>query len=319
MLTPRFSIAQDDKFVVVTIYAPFTHVAETEVFMDGNDFRFFSKPYFLRLHFPAQVLENDDASAKFDADSLSYVVKCPKMNQGENFPNLDMITELCKPKGSSVVHSGIEELDEDEEWYFEQEIPAKDVDGRTFGLGFGLKHKNVFSNLLEECQEVIDVKFPDKISLRERRELREEKEQKDFNADHYLIDIYEPSEDLSEILSATFCAFQETLNEEENLKLTEYSKKNINTKETLRTLTSLIDILYCYCYDLRTTCNEHSSESGWTISKLSPTIACSDAFESVKECVIACTRRSLIYPIFRHFELSKKIWCDVLALLKSGK
>ena len=39
MLTPRFSIDQDDNFVLVTIYAPFTNVAETEVFMDEEDFR----------------------------------------------------------------------------------------------------------------------------------------------------------------------------------------------------------------------------------------------------------------------------------------
>ena len=86
MLTPRFKLVQDDKFVTISIYAPFTHVAETEVFMDGTDFRFFSKPYFLRLHFPCEIVENDEASAKFEADTVSYVIKCPKVNQGEFFP-----------------------------------------------------------------------------------------------------------------------------------------------------------------------------------------------------------------------------------------
>ena len=134
MLTPRFKLEQDDKYVIVSIYAPFTHVAETEVFMDGTDFRFFSKPYFLRLHFPCEIIENDDASAKFESDTLSYVIKCPKVNQGEFFPNLDMITELCKPKGSTnvsnieVIEDGdtFEESLSDEEFYFEQKIPDSD-------------------------------------------------------------------------------------------------------------------------------------------------------------------------------------------------
>ena len=58
MLTPRFSLSQDDKFLYVTIYAPFTHIDKTEVFMDENEFRFFSKPYYLRLHLPGPVVEN---------------------------------------------------------------------------------------------------------------------------------------------------------------------------------------------------------------------------------------------------------------------
>ena len=49
MITPRFTITQSDSALTVTIYAPFTNVADTEVFMEERDFRFFSKPYFLRL------------------------------------------------------------------------------------------------------------------------------------------------------------------------------------------------------------------------------------------------------------------------------
>ncbi len=40
--------SQNDEFLYVTIYAPFTNLDDTEVFMDGTDFRFFSKPYYLR-------------------------------------------------------------------------------------------------------------------------------------------------------------------------------------------------------------------------------------------------------------------------------
>ena len=99
MLTPRFKLDQDEKFLHVTIYAPFTHIDKTEVFMDEDEFRFFSKPYYLRLHLPGEVIENDEASATWDAETSSFIVKCPKKTPGEAFSGLEMITELLTPKG----------------------------------------------------------------------------------------------------------------------------------------------------------------------------------------------------------------------------
>lgn len=334
MLTPRFKLDQDDKFVTVFIYAPFTHVAETEVFMDGTDFRFFSKPYFLRLHFPHEIIENDEASANFDAETVSYVIKCPKVNQGEFFPNLDMITELCKPKGGTNV-SNIEEIkddqdkqndsDEEEEWYFNQVVPEEpkneecsSVDG--FGIGFGQKHEKVFTKLLEESQEILDVKNPDTLSIHERKELRLDQENKDFDPDHYLSDLYEPDDMIDEVLNFSCASISsQKLDSEDSAKLVEYAKKDkkVKSKLKLQTFCGLLDILFAYCYDNRVTYGEKSSESGWTIAKLSSTLVCSDVFESLKETIVASSRRSLIYPIYRHFNLTKKVWNDVCSLLEN--
>ena len=114
MLTPRFELSQDDKHLVVTIYAPFTNVDRTEVFMDGTDFRFSSPPYFLRLHLPGEIEENDAASGAWDAETTSFVVKCPKVVQGEHFNGLDMLTQLLTPKGETNLKNRVEELDEEE-------------------------------------------------------------------------------------------------------------------------------------------------------------------------------------------------------------
>ena len=72
MLTPRFTLEQDETFLIVKIYAPFTNLSETEIFMDETDFRFFSKPYFLRLHLPGEIEENDKASGVYDAETSRY-------------------------------------------------------------------------------------------------------------------------------------------------------------------------------------------------------------------------------------------------------
>ena len=103
-------MSQDDRFLFVTIYAPFTHIDKTEVFMDENEFRFFSKPYYLRIHLPGPVIENEEASASWDSDTNSFNVKCPKVNEGEVFTGLDMLTDLLTPKGSRNAQSKIQIL-----------------------------------------------------------------------------------------------------------------------------------------------------------------------------------------------------------------
>ena len=327
MLTPRFQLDQDNEAVTISIYAPFTHVAETEVFMEGTNFRFFSKPYFLRLHFPCEIIENEDASAKFDSETLRYVIKCPKVNQGEHFPNLDMITELCTPKGQTNAQSVeiVCEQEDDEvgdEWYFEQNV---DCDSResysACGVGFGQKHKDVFIKLLEECQEILDIKRPDSKSLADRKTERLQKENEDFDPDQYLFDLYEPDEILHQIIESEATEYPQSLDDKDNLQLTNHAKRDTQLLADRKypTFLSIIDILFANCFDARVTFYEHSSESGWSIAKLSPTLVCSDSFNSLKEVVIACSRRSLIYPMYRRFDLTVKVWSDLSKLLKSGR
>ena len=241
MLTPRFNLEQDDKYVIVTIYAPFTNVSETEVFMDAQDFRFFSKPYFLRLHFPGQIEENEEASAVFDAASLSFIVKCPKVCNGEFFTNLDMISELCKPPGGQNV-TLIEDLDggNDHDWYFDQNVVTEedeDFSENCCGIGFGLTYKNVFERLLAECQEVLDIKNPGQLSLKQRFQQQLALEGEHFDSDHYLADLLEPDDTLKEILHYDFDLSQCTqLSDENRVKLVEMSK--VKVKSNLKDIKS---------------------------------------------------------------------------------
>ena len=64
---------------------------------------------------------------------------------------------------------------------------------------------------------------------------------------------------------------------------------------------------------------EHSSESGWTISKLCATLVSCETFQTLFETIVISSRRSLIYPIYRHFDLTKKVWLDVKDLLNKGQ
>ena len=104
----------------------------------------------------------------------------------------------------------------------------------------------------------------------------------------------------------------------------------------------LVDILFAWCYNHRTTCGENTVESRWTIRKLSSSFSFLDVgknrimnpyffgqvslslllfqtFHQLRDVIISGTRRSLTFPLYRYWDLSIKLWEDVVTLLKLGK
>lgn len=65
----------------------------------------------------------------------------------------------------------------------------------------------------------------------------------------------------------------------------------LNTEELHEVLTSLIDILFAYCYDKRTTDFESSCESGWNISKISATLSWFDV------SIVRVMQLFILYPV----------------------
>lgn len=48
MITPAFELSQDSDFLLLSIRVPYTRAAEFDLYIDGEDFKFYAKPYFLR-------------------------------------------------------------------------------------------------------------------------------------------------------------------------------------------------------------------------------------------------------------------------------
>lgn len=48
MLTPAFELSQDSDFLTLMIRVPYTRTSEFDLCIDGEDFKFYAKPYFLR-------------------------------------------------------------------------------------------------------------------------------------------------------------------------------------------------------------------------------------------------------------------------------
>jgi hypothetical protein len=97
MITPRFSCSQNDRSVIVSAYCPAVRASEIEIHVDGSLLSLHVAPYFVRLSFPASVVEDDQSSAVYDPASGYLTLTLTKLNRGENFPDLDLLGKLLAP------------------------------------------------------------------------------------------------------------------------------------------------------------------------------------------------------------------------------
>ena len=51
MLTPSFALSQDAEFVRVVVRVPHVKTEDMEFYIVGNEFKFYCRPYYLRLTF----------------------------------------------------------------------------------------------------------------------------------------------------------------------------------------------------------------------------------------------------------------------------
>ncbi|KAH0954690.1 hypothetical protein HN011_006136 [Eciton burchellii] len=356
MLTPRFKLSQTDTELTIIIYAPYANIKDVEISVDGTDFIFYSTPYYLRLRLLGEIIENDSSSGSYDCEKGVFSLKFSKVNKGEHFENLDMITTLlAPPKSKSAIIPSIEVIgnpsadsanvdknkndddiesnDDSEDWYFPQSDPqnTENIMLITDSPKYGFANK--ISGALTAFEpawirEIIDLPIPDMTPEAERKNLREKRELEDFNEEHYLADLMEPEyiEDIETHI--TYIAEWDKL-QKEDVTFTETEVdllKELPNKEFLldaidikNLCFNLVDILYASCYNHRYILGENTIESGWNINKLSSTLCWFQNFTSMDEVIIACVRRSLCYPFFRNWQFSMKIFEDVKKVLTLGK
>lgn len=350
MITPAFELRQDPEHLILTIRVPYTRTAEFDLYIDGNDFKFFAKPYFLRLNLPGRIVEDGREKAKFDVDKGLFTLCVAKENAGEHFEGLHLLTSLLAPKGSqsakplveevSVSSSagaeekGDEEDDEEFDWQIEQEVyqemPEEEL-AQMHTYGFGNQRAGVFSRLQEELADVIDIKNPEGTTAAERRRTRVEAEALAFSPDHYLADLFEDCE-ITGLLkykpwwTKLKCSSEQeeagvAFTDEEKEQMRKFNNRSyLLDKSALQHVwLSLVDILLSYCYEVRTTEGEHNVESPWTIRKLSGTLCWLETYSSLKDVLTSFGRRVLCFPLFRHFDLVSAAIRDTAKILESGR
>lgn len=323
MITPRFELSQDERALAIKIRAPFCSLRDLEVEVDDDKFLFFCKPYYLRLHLPGRVQENDNTKSSFDSDTGEFTFCYEKCNYGEEFSDLSFITKFLVKNVEASYSEGERKITIlANEGHKEGKNPIETFDLNK-GFGFAFQRNQSFLSVSSEFMDVFEID-PSEVSLPERHKLRLQYEQGKFDMGHYLGDFLEDGE-INEIINQEYpwsnitTKIQFTSKELDFLKDLHNIEYHLNDKQIIYALNSLIDILYAYCYDKRTTHFEGNIESGWTIVKLSASLCWLDAFETIKESLICAFRRSLIYPLYRNYNLSVKVFEDLKKLLNLGE
>ncbi|XP_040015542.1 protein SHQ1 homolog isoform X2 [Xiphias gladius] len=349
MITPAFDLSQDPEYLIFSIRVPYTRTSEFDLYIDGRDFKFYAKPYFLRLTLPGRIVEDGREKAKFDIDKGLFTLRMPKETAGEHFEGLQMLTSLLAPKGSRSAKPLVEDLstgcsesigddeeeDEDFDWQVEQEVYMESSEEELRALqkyGFGNQRSGVFARLQEELSDVIDIKNPEGMAAAERRQGRLEAEASAFSPDHYLADLFEDDEIKGLLKFKPWWTKLSPSTEQEGEVAVSFTD---NDKEQLRKFTnrsylldktasyqawlSLVDILLAYSYEVRSTEGEHNVESPWTIRKLSGTLCWLETYSSLQEVIVSFGRRVLCYPLYRHFDLVSAAVRDTTKIFKSGK
>ncbi|XP_069793124.1 protein SHQ1 homolog isoform X2 [Narcine bancroftii] len=357
MITPAFELSQDANFLTIIIHVPYAKVNEVDLYIDGVDFKFYVKPYFLRLTLPGKIVENGREKASYDADAGIFTIKIPKETPEEYFEGLDMLTTLLAPKGSRSAKPLVEELgqsvnaeieEEEFDWEIEQTPHVelgRNVLNSSFSYGFGNLRSGVFKRLQHELGDVIDLKEPDSTTPVERRQKRLAAEEEKFDSDHYLADLFEDDaiqhllnyqpwwRNIQEIKheaketqaeqvdSADLRGQCVKFSEDEKEQLQKFTNKSyLLEKSSCQIIsTSLVDILLAYAYEVRSTEGERNSESSWNIWKLSGTLCWLETYHSLQEVIISFSRRVLCYPFYRHFHLALKSIEDAVLILQLGK
>ncbi|CAI2349899.1 unnamed protein product [Caenorhabditis sp. 36 PRJEB53466] len=337
MITPVFWISQEDDSLVIRIRAPHGNLAELDYEHGENMFVFTCPPYFLRLHFKQMVQEYGSGTGKLEwkSEEGEFHIRVPKLHRGEHFTNLDMITELLNPSreihGRPLVEEvqseeNEEEMEEDpegNEFLVDQEVSkeseASDYKIEKFGYGFGWSKAGVIERLREEIGHVVDLPNPEDVEIGLRISKCATFDYKKFDEGRYLADTVEPEEELIAIIAAEF-NIKLSLTDDDRVKLKDLKTKPSRIQGSdCEVATSLVDIVFAYCYDQRVNDWESTCESGWTCSKLSPSLSYLTKFDTVREALLSATRRAVSYPLYRSFNLAVKVIEDTKKVFLEGR
>ena len=190
---------------------------------------------------------------------------------------------------------------EELEWEIDQEVPGASelsLDGATM-YGFDEKYTGVLGRLANEIPGIVDLENPEQTAAADRYACRIEAEDKRWDVNHYAADYAEPEQ------CQHFIDFEPAwrgwaqpdgmvpFTEAEQEAMRRLPRKEYMVSDKKTELLGLIDIVYAWCYDHRTTTGDSTVESAWTIATLSSTLSFLARHRTVRECAVGCFRRAL--------------------------
>lgn len=321
-ITPKFSITQNDDFVIVYINVPHIRVSNAEIIVEGKEFSFYCKPYLLKLTFPHEFIdshneelmkENDlhentcRAVYEPDLDNGTITAHLSKLNKGLHFPDLDLTTKLLLQKRKSSENKlppNIEVLSNhtSENLHENEECEVIDITNQLQSIsiihpryGFNLQFSNMLNNIREDLFELDD---PDGTPEDDRRVIRTKYEDIIFDPERYLGDFFDGESDIIYLESMKFEPFwnlhfknikskEIEFDEMEQKKLACLPNKeyliSANSLEEKILFLGLVDLLFAVCFDFRINCGESNVESAHNITRISSTLSWLESYKNMSK------------------------------------
>ncbi|KAH7340356.1 SHQ1 protein-domain-containing protein [Rhizoctonia solani] len=216
------------------------------------------------------------------------------------------------------------------DWQIEQvapddELPDVGVSTSTrTAYGFLDLHTGYFVNVVHTENEVNELGAEaENSTIARRRQLRETSEEAKWDEEHYMADFVD-DEIIRELMSAEIPSEHTfVFTEEENMTMLRLPRREyLLTPDRTRELQiALCSILFAAQYDWRTTQDDPTPESAWTICKLVSAFSALDpcpAPVSLRSALRTSYRRALSFPLYRSFALCQRVQKDLVQLLSQG-
>lgn len=78
MITPIFEVKQNEEFIIVEMRVPHLKVSTFDFYIEKGTFKFYGKPYFLRLEFQKELVEDGREKSTYDISTGLLTVHLPK-------------------------------------------------------------------------------------------------------------------------------------------------------------------------------------------------------------------------------------------------
>ncbi|KAF8626286.1 hypothetical protein AX15_004957 [Amanita polypyramis BW_CC] len=357
MITPRFSCSQTDQSLIIAVYCPSVRASDAEIHVDGSLFTLHINPYFLRLNFSHNVVDDEVSSAQYDPSSGYLTVTLTKEVKGQEFKDLDLLAKLLAPR-PPVKRPTIEVLSSDSsgslsseqreilegaqnDWQLPQVPDTSKIDlSPQNSYGFLNMYNDYFRHVMHTENEVNELGGDaETCRAEERRMRRVECEEKKFDGEHYMAD-YADDEVIQELLEWKHPYLADSKNvdftDEENMAMLGLPRREYlaSPQQTHDLYLTLVTLLFSYAYESRTTQRDPTPESAWTICSLTPAFAALDppvlsstgvklplvfSHDETRQTLLPSYRRSLAFPLYRSFALAEACRHDVSLLLSRGK
>ncbi|EDO16721.1 hypothetical protein Kpol_1003p26 [Vanderwaltozyma polyspora DSM 70294] len=220
MITPAFKVTQDEDFVIINVKISSIRfdAPGMEMVVTGNVFVFHLSPYYLRLRFPHNLVDDERATAEYKLSEETIHIKLPKEERGKVFEDLDfpskllaregdilqadnlnnveantnniakgpLIQEIGGEKSQSDEVQNIAQLGETFNWEIEQKIAEDSMDVLSAKYGFDNNYNSIVSVSVANGNDINELDEPEKSTADERVNERLRKENLKFDPEYYV-------------------------------------------------------------------------------------------------------------------------------------